>query len=86
MQAQAEPALHAVQVHLILRHKSPKGVVEEKHLRSPPLVLLDKKTHVYTAIINTDNTCCPALPGSAALADAERDWPLTCMLPACPDC
>ena len=45
------------QVHLILRHKSPKGVIEEKHLKSPPLVLLDKKTHVYTAIIKPDNTC-----------------------------
>ena len=47
------------QVHLILRHKSPKGVTEEKHLKSPPLVLLDKKTHVYTAIIKPDATCAP---------------------------
>ena len=51
---QPEPVL--VQVHLILRHKSPKGVIEEKHLKSPPLVLLDKKTHVYTAVIKPDNT------------------------------
>ena len=31
-------------------------MIEEKHLKSPPLVLLDKKTHVYTAIIKPDNT------------------------------
>lgn len=44
-------------VHLILRHKSPSGKIEEKHLKSPPLVNLDKKTHVYTAILSpTDNT------------------------------
>ena len=57
----------ALQVHLILRHKSPKGVIEEKHLKSPPLVLLDKKTHVYTAIIKPDNSC--ATPGRVPWAD-----------------
>ena len=39
----------AVQVHLILRHKSPKsGTIEEKHLSMPPSVMSDGKTHVYT--------------------------------------
>ena len=45
------------QVHLILRHKAPSGKIEEKHPKSPPLLNLDKKTHVYTAIISAkDNT------------------------------
>ena len=44
------------QVHLILRHKKPNGDIEEKHLDAPPAVNLDKLTHVYTAIIETDNT------------------------------
>lgn len=43
-------------VHLILRHKKPNGDIEEKHLDAPPAVNLDKLTHVYTAIIETDNT------------------------------
>ncbi|KAK9794645.1 hypothetical protein WJX73_007960 [Symbiochloris irregularis] len=42
-------------VHLILRHKAPNGKVEEKHLKTPPLVNLDKKTHVYTAVLNADD-------------------------------
>lgn len=45
-----------VQVHLILRYKTPSGEIEEKHLDSPPMVNLDSKTHVYTAILNADNT------------------------------
>ena len=46
-----------LQVHVILRHKSPKtGAIEEKHLKSPPSVELDKATHVYTIIIKPDNT------------------------------
>ena len=57
-----------MQVHLILRHKSPKGVTEEKHLKSPPLVLLDKKTHVYTAIIKPDNTYALLLKNRGDLA------------------
>jgi Calreticulin family len=45
------------QVHLILRHKSPKtGEIEEKHLKLPPSVLLDDKTHVYTAVLHPNNT------------------------------
>jgi calnexin len=44
-------------VHLILRHKSPKtGEIEEKHLKLPPSVLLDDKTHVYTAVLHPNNT------------------------------
>eukprot|EP00884_Botryococcus_braunii_P011091 jgi/Botrbrau1/19984/Bobra.0768s0001.1 len=43
-------------VHLIIRHRNPKGDIQEKHLRSPPLVEQDKMTHVYTAILKPDNT------------------------------
>ena len=44
-------------VHAIFRHKSPlDGSVEEKHLISPPSMPLDKKPHLYTLIINPDNT------------------------------
>jgi calnexin len=44
-------------VHFIIRHKSPFGEIEEKHLETPPLVNLDKDTHVYTAVLNPeDNT------------------------------
>ncbi|KAL3157665.1 hypothetical protein ABBQ32_012105 [Trebouxia sp. C0010 RCD-2024] len=43
-------------VHFILRHKKPNGDIEEKHLESPPAVPLDKLTHVYTAIVDTDNS------------------------------
>lgn len=43
-------------VHLIMRHKSPKtGEIEEKHLMSPPIVPLDDRTHVYTAILYPTN-------------------------------
>ena len=52
----AAPLLPAPQVHLILRHKSPKtGKVEEKHLVAPPSVESDSKTHVYTAILRASN-------------------------------
>jgi calnexin len=45
-------------VHFILRHKSPKtGEWEEKHLASTPYPSLnEKETHLYTAIVGTDNT------------------------------
>ena len=43
-------------MHLILRHTSPKtGLVEEKHLQTPPYVEADSKTHVYTAILRASN-------------------------------
>ena len=43
-------------MHLILRHKSPKtGKIEEKHLKAPPAVMSDSKTHVYTAILRASN-------------------------------
>lgn len=46
----------SIQVHLIMRHKSPKtGEIEEKHLESPPMVPLDELTHVYTAILYPAN-------------------------------
>ncbi len=44
-------------VHLIIRHKNPKtGTIEEKHLKTPPVMAPGTETHVYTAIINPDNT------------------------------
>jgi len=44
-------------VHFIMRHKSPKtGVWEEKHLASPPIPMVDKEVHLYTAIVGTDNS------------------------------
>ncbi len=47
----------SLQVHLIIRHKSPKtGEIEEKHLKSPPAVQSDDMTHVYTAILHPNNT------------------------------
>lgn len=50
-------ALLFPQVHLILRHKSPKtGEVEEKHLTSPPLVETDGLTHVYTLLLHPANS------------------------------
>jgi hypothetical protein len=50
------PHTHCVQVHLIIRHKSPlTGTIEEKHLKFPPLIVDDKKTHVYTAILYPGN-------------------------------
>jgi calnexin len=45
-------------VHFILRHQSPKtGEWEEKHLVSPPTPnTVDKRTHLYTAVVGVDNS------------------------------
>jgi len=44
-------------VHFILRHKNPiSGDWEEKHITTPPSPIIDKKTHLYTAIVGADNT------------------------------
>jgi calnexin len=45
-------------VHFILRHKSPKtGEWEEKHLKSTPYPsMTEGSTHLYTAIVGTDNS------------------------------
>jgi len=44
-------------VHFILRHKNPKtGEIEEKHLVAPPTPIVDKETHLYTAIVGTDSS------------------------------
>ena len=60
-----------MQVHLIIRHKSPlTGDIEEKHLKFPPSVLTDSDTHVYTAILHTNNTCADAPPASASATTA----------------
>lgn len=53
--ARTDPACLHPQVHLILRHKAPNGTIEEKHLKFPPSVELDKGTHVYTAILYPSN-------------------------------
>jgi calnexin len=45
------------QVHFIFRHKNPvTGVYEEKHLINPPVGTMDQNTHVYTLIVNPDQT------------------------------
>ena len=57
-------------MHLILRHKSPKtGKIEEKHLKTPPFVETDTKTHVYTAILRASNNrwACRVAAGRSAL-------------------
>ena len=78
----ANLSCHAMQVHLILRHKSPlTGDVEEKHLKLPPSVELDDKTHVYTAILHPNNTLTPAHPlcpcnAALALPAVCSCWPL----------
>jgi len=44
-------------VHFILKHKNPKtGEWEEKHLKNPPSLPADSMTHMYTLIINPDNS------------------------------
>jgi calnexin len=54
-------------VHLILRHKSPKtGKIEEKHLKFPPSIKDDTKTHIYTAVLYPSNS------SYAVLIDGEE--------------
>jgi calnexin len=44
-------------VHFIVRHKNPvSGKYEEKHLKNPPNVKMDTKTHLYSLHILKDNT------------------------------
>ncbi|KAI8823064.1 calreticulin [Fimicolochytrium jonesii] len=44
-------------VHFIFRHTNPKtGEIEEKHLNAPPAAKTDKNTHLYTLIVNPDQT------------------------------
>ncbi|XP_075066119.1 calnexin [Mixophyes fleayi] len=48
-------------LHFIFRHKNPKtGEYEEKHAKKPDADLksyfTDKKTHIYTLVLNPDNT------------------------------
>jgi hypothetical protein len=44
-------------VHFIFRHLNPKtGEYEEKHLNNAPEAILNKKSNLYTLIVNTDNT------------------------------
>lgn len=45
-------------VHFIMRHQNPISKEwEEKHLVSPPVPETnDKLTHLYTAVVGTDNT------------------------------
>ncbi|XP_057204827.1 calnexin isoform X1 [Triplophysa rosa] len=48
-------------LHFIFRHKNPKtGELEEKHAKKPDADLrtyyTDKKTHLYTLVLNPDNT------------------------------
>lgn len=44
-------------VHFIFRHKNLKtGAYVEHHLKHPPTPIIDRQTHVYTAVIHADNT------------------------------
>jgi len=43
-------------VHVIFRHSSPDGTIEEKHLKSPPSVPFDRLPHLYTLVVRPDNT------------------------------
>ncbi|KAJ3018384.1 hypothetical protein HKX48_002935 [Thoreauomyces humboldtii] len=44
-------------IHFIFRHKNPvTGEFEEKHLTSPPAAKTDKNTHLYTLIVNPDQS------------------------------
>ncbi|KAI8930258.1 Calreticulin family-domain-containing protein [Entophlyctis helioformis] len=44
-------------VHFIFRHKNPiTGEFEEKHLKTPPAAIADKKTNLYTLIVRPDQT------------------------------
>ena len=43
-------------VHVIFRHKAPDGTIEEKHLTAPPAVPFDRLPHLYTLVVNPDNT------------------------------
>eukprot|EP00850_Spirogloea_muscicola_P008759 SM000047S16898 [mRNA] locus=s47:670493:674727:+ [translate_table: standard] len=44
-------------VHFIFRHKNPKtGKFVEHHLKNPPTPITDKLSHVYTAVLHTNNT------------------------------
>lgn len=55
--SEAESFEFDLKVHFIIKHKSPSGEIEEKHLKNPPLILQDTDTHVYTAILQpSDNT------------------------------
>jgi calnexin len=44
-------------VHFIVKHKNPKtGEYEEKHLKNPPMMKVEKVTNLYTLIVNPDQT------------------------------
>eukprot|EP00210_Caulerpa_lentillifera_P000011 g10.t1 len=44
-------------IHFIINHKSPKTQkITEKHLKDPAKVPSDKKSHLYTAKLNKDNS------------------------------
>ena len=54
-------------MHFIFKHKNPKtGEYEEKHLTSPPLARIEKKTSLYTLIINPDQTFAINIDGEEA--------------------
>jgi calnexin len=51
-------------VHFIFKHKNPlTGEYEEKHLTSPPVARLTKSTHLYTLVVNPDNSFYLAIDG-----------------------
>lgn len=49
--------MQCFQVHFIFKHKNPiTGEYEEKHLGSPPMAKITKRTTLYTLIVNPDQT------------------------------
>ncbi|KAI3846035.1 hypothetical protein MKW92_001019 [Papaver armeniacum] len=74
-------------VHFIFKHKNPiSGEYIEHHLKSPPAVPSDKLSHVYTAILRTDNEVSilvdgeekkkPSLIPSKSIPDPDDKKPL----------
>ena len=61
-------------VHFIFRHKNPKtGEYEEKHLKDPPTVPLQKTSVLYTLIVNPDQTFDMLIDGVSARAGTLLD-------------
>ena len=52
-------------VHVIFKHKSPSGEIEEKHLKNPPRMPTDEKVHLYSLSVKADNTYEVSIDGKA---------------------
>lgn len=68
-------------VHFIFRHKNPKtGLYVEHHLKNPPVIINDKLSHVYTAIVYANNSVSILIDGkvkaAADLISADFEPPI----------